>query len=142
MTQPDTSTGEVPIVIESCRHALKRLDKRAIAEKLHHVCWATVHPGHAGFPTLYKTKEEAEKHKGAYIVCRVAVIPLYGNIYAKDGDVMRYNRERQMRTALEIYIKAYEDFFDKRTTKELDLEFCYEAAKDALKELPESKEFP
>ena len=79
---------DIPIARQSCQYALKRLSAKAIKEKRHHISWAVVHPGHAGFPTIFETKKLAEtyrkEHAGAYIVCRVAVIPLYGNIYGRD----------------------------------------------------------
>lgn len=75
------------IVSKPCQYALKRLGSKAIAEKRGHISWAVVHPGHAGFPTLFETKKQADEyrrnHARAYIVCRVLTIPLYGEIYAK-----------------------------------------------------------
>lgn len=75
------------IVSKPCQYALKRLGSKAITEKRGHISWAVVHPGHAGFPTLFETKKQADEyrrnHASAYIVCRVLTIPLYGEIYAK-----------------------------------------------------------
>lgn len=67
-----------------CHHAMERLDKIAIKKKLYSTKWAVIHPQHAGFPTIFKTKREADsykkQHASAYIVCRVAVVPLYGKL--------------------------------------------------------------
>lgn len=67
---------------QACSHVEKNLDTRCQERLGHHVCWALVHPQHGGFPTLYNTKKEAEEGKkgSLYAICRVAVIPLYGNI--------------------------------------------------------------
>ena len=79
---------------QPCSYTIKNLETKCQEILGHHVCWAVAHPQHGGFPTLYKTKKEAQEgRKGSqYVICKVAVIPLYGNICQVNEEEEAYEK--------------------------------------------------
>ena len=76
---------------DDCRHlqpeghpepnTQKKMHQLAHEQRRFSIQWGVVHPGHAGFATVFMTKREAEayrkKYARAYVVVKVCITPLY-----------------------------------------------------------------